>query len=99
MPRIAISVGILDTGVNIPEICNLVFARPTNSRIRFDQMIGRGTRHDRDCKNKAWLPNGKKESFLIVEIGVFSSILRANLEFRVFFNLYFESIKIFRTRE
>ena len=66
-PRIAISVGILDTGVDIPEICNLVFIRPIKSPIRFWQMIGRGTRHDSICDNKEWLPNGKKESFKIFD--------------------------------
>ncbi|CAD6368400.1 Type I restriction enzyme EcoKI subunit R (fragment) [metagenome] len=67
LPRIAISVGILDTGVDIPEICNLVFARPTRSRIRFWQMIGRGTRHNRVCNHKEWLPSGTKEKFLIFD--------------------------------
>ncbi len=67
MPRIAISVGILDTGVDIPEICNLVFARPTKSKIRFWQMIGRGTRHESVCENKEWLPIGGKKFFLIFD--------------------------------
>ena len=67
LPRIAISVGILDTGVNIPEVCNLVFIRPIRSPIRFWQMIGRGTRHNSICDHKEWLPNGKKESFLIFD--------------------------------
>jgi len=66
-PRIAISVGILDTGVDIPEICNLVFAKPVFSKIRFWQMIGRGTRHDKICQHREWLPNGKKEEFLIFD--------------------------------
>ena len=67
LPRIAISVGILDTGVDIPEICNLVFARPTKSKIRFWQMIGRGTRHDSTCENKDWLPVNGKDMFLIFD--------------------------------
>lgn len=66
-PRIAISVGILDTGVDIPEVCNLVFAKPIFSKIRFWQMIGRGTRHDNICQHREWLPNGKKEEFLIFD--------------------------------
>lgn len=66
-PRIAISVGILDTGVDVPEVCNLVFAKPVFSKIRFWQMIGRGTRHDKVCKHHEWLPNGKKEEFLIFD--------------------------------
>ena len=67
LPRIAISVGILDTGVDIPEVCNLVFARPTKSKIRFWQMIGRGTRHDSTCENKDWLPIGGKMYFKIFD--------------------------------
>jgi len=41
---IAISVDMLDTGIDIPEIVNLVFARPVKSPVKFWQMIGRGTR-------------------------------------------------------
>lgn len=66
-PRIAISVGMLDTGVDIPEVCNLVFAKPIFSKIRFWQMIGRGTRHDKVCQKKEWLPNGAKEDFVIFD--------------------------------
>ncbi len=45
---IAISVDMLDTGIDIPEILNLVFAKPVRSPVKFWQMIGRGTRlrHD-----------------------------------------------------
>jgi len=41
---IAISVDMLDTGIDVPEIVNLVFARPVYSFVKFWQMIGRGTR-------------------------------------------------------
>ncbi len=41
---IAISVDMLDTGIDVPEIVNLVFAKPVRSRVKFWQMIGRGTR-------------------------------------------------------
>lgn len=41
---IAISVDMLDTGVDVPEIVNLVFAKPVRSKVKFWQMIGRGTR-------------------------------------------------------
>ncbi|RYE65752.1 MAG: DEAD/DEAH box helicase, partial [Oxalobacteraceae bacterium] len=44
MPRVAISVDMLDTGVDVPAIQNLVFAKPVFSRVKFWQMIGRGTR-------------------------------------------------------
>lgn len=66
-PRIAISIDMLDTGVDIPEICNLAFAKPVFSKIKFWQMIGRGTRHERTCKNKSWLPFGMKDYFLIFD--------------------------------
>ena len=55
-PRIAISVDMLDTGIDVPEIVNLVFAKPIRSQVKFEQMIGRGTRLCRDLlgagKNK-----------------------------------------------
>lgn len=43
-PTIAVTVDLLTTGVDVPEICNLVFLRRVNSRILFDQMLGRATR-------------------------------------------------------
>jgi type I restriction enzyme R subunit len=43
-PNVAVTVDLLTTGVDVPEICNLVFLRRVNSRILFDQMLGRGTR-------------------------------------------------------
>lgn len=44
MPNIAVTVDLLTTGVDVPKICNLVFLRRVNSRILFDQMLGRATR-------------------------------------------------------
>lgn len=41
---IALSVDMLDTGIDVPEIVNLVFAKPIKSKVKFWQMIGRGTR-------------------------------------------------------
>lgn len=66
-PRIAISVDMLETGVNIPEVVNLVFMRPIQSRIKLDQMVGRGTRTHETCRQLHLLPNGHKESFLIMD--------------------------------
>jgi type I restriction enzyme, R subunit len=43
-PHIAISVDMLDTGIDIPEVVNLVFFKPVRSKTKFTQMIGRGTR-------------------------------------------------------
>lgn len=42
--RIAISVDMLDTGIDIPDLLNLVFFKPVYSKAKFWQMIGRGTR-------------------------------------------------------
>lgn len=47
-PQIVVSVDMMDTGVDIPEIVNLVFFKKVRSRIKFDQMWGRGTR---TCEN------------------------------------------------
>lgn len=43
-PRIAVTVDLLTTGIDVPEICNLVFLRRVNSRILYEQMMGRATR-------------------------------------------------------
>lgn len=45
---IAISVDMLDTGIDVPEVVNLVFAKPVKSYVKFWQMIGRGTRLRKD---------------------------------------------------
>jgi type I restriction enzyme R subunit len=45
---IAVSVDMLDTGIDIPEVVNLVFAKPVFSWVKFWQMIGRGTRLCKD---------------------------------------------------
>ena len=44
MPQIAVSVDMLDTGIDVPEVLNLVFFKIVKSKIKFEQMIGRGTR-------------------------------------------------------
>ncbi len=67
LPRIAISVDMLDTGLDIPEIVNLVFMKPIQSYIKLWQMLGRGTRNDATCKYKNRLPDGRKTEFKIVD--------------------------------
>lgn len=66
-PRIAISVDMLDTGIDIREIVNLVFAKPVYSFTKFWQMIGRGTRvlEEDPHKRKSWCP--EKDTFLIID--------------------------------
>ncbi|WP_423919002.1 DEAD/DEAH box helicase family protein [Candidatus Poriferisodalis sp.] len=43
-PHIAISVDMLDTGIDVPEVANLVYFKPVRSKTKFWQMLGRGTR-------------------------------------------------------
>ncbi len=43
-PNIAVSVDMLDTGIDVPEVVNLVFFKQVRSKVKFWQMIGRGTR-------------------------------------------------------
>lgn len=57
-PQIAVSVDMLDTGIDVPEVCNLVFFKPVRSSSKFWQMIGRGTRL---CENLFGLDDHKKE--------------------------------------
>lgn len=48
LPQIAVSVDMLDTGIDVPDVLNLVFFKPVHSKIKFMQMIGRGTRLSAD---------------------------------------------------
>jgi type I restriction enzyme R subunit len=60
---LAISVDMLDTGIDVPSLVNLVFAKPVKSKVKFWQMIGRGTRL---CENL--FGEGKDKSrFLIFD--------------------------------
>ncbi len=62
LPQIAISVDMLDTGIDVPEVLNLVFFKKVMSKAKFWQMIGRGTRL---CQG---LINGEdKEKFYIFD--------------------------------
>lgn len=65
MPRVAISVDMLDTGIDVREIVNLVFAKPVYSYTKFWQMIGRGTRLLEASKLKPWCT--EKDIFLILD--------------------------------
>ncbi len=65
MPRVAISVDMLDTGIDVRELTNLVFAKPVYSYTKFWQMIGRGTRLLETEKIKPWCT--KKDEFLILD--------------------------------
>lgn len=65
MPRVAISVDMLDTGIDIRELVNLVFAKPVYSYTKFWQMIGRGTRLLEPAKLKPWCT--EKDVFLVLD--------------------------------
>ena len=58
---IAISVDMLDTGIDVPEIGNLVFFKPVRSRIKWSQMLGRGTRL---CSDLFGAGDDKREFFV-----------------------------------
>ena len=60
---LAISIDMLDTGIDVPEVVNLVFAKPVYSKVKFLQMIGRGTR---TCKD-LFGPGQDKTHFLIFD--------------------------------
>lgn len=54
LPNIAVTVDLLTTGVDVPEICNLVFLRPVKSRILYEQMKGRATRQCPDIDKEVF---------------------------------------------
>jgi type I restriction enzyme R subunit len=62
-PHLAISVDMLDTGIDIPEVANLVFFKPVYSKIKFWQMIGRGTRLCLDLFG----PDADKQDFRVFD--------------------------------
>ena len=62
-PHIAISVDMLDTGIDVPEVVNLVFFKIVRSKTKFWQMIGRGTRLCPDLFG----PGQHKEHFLVFD--------------------------------
>lgn len=63
MPQIAVSVDMLDTGIDVPEVVNLIFFKPVRSKIKFWQMIGRGTRLCKDIFG----PDKDKTEFMIYD--------------------------------
>lgn len=63
MPQIAVSVDMMDTGIDVPDVLNLVFFKGVRSKIKFLQMIGRGTRLCPDVFG----PTIDKKGFLIFD--------------------------------
>jgi len=62
-PQIAVSVDMLDTGIDVPDVLNLVFFKVVKSKIKFMQMIGRGTRLSPDVFG----PGDDKKEFYIFD--------------------------------
>lgn len=63
MPHIAISVDMLDTGIDVPEVVNLVFFKVVRSKTKFWQMMGRGTRLCKDLFG----PGMDKQNFFVFD--------------------------------
>ena len=68
-PQIAISVDMLDTGIDVPEVLNLVFYKPVFSKAKFWQMFGRGTRL---CEDLFGPGEDKKEFYIFDYMGNFA---------------------------
>lgn len=68
LPQIAVSVDMLDTGIDVPDILNLVFFKEVKSKIKFIQMVGRGTRLSPDIFGKG---RDKKEFYIFDYCGNF----------------------------
>ena len=60
-PQIVVSVDMLDTGIDVPDVLNLVFFKVVKSKIKFMQMIGRGTRLSKDI-----FGTGKDKEFFYI---------------------------------
>ena len=63
-PQIAISVDMLDTGIDVPDVVNLVFFKPVHAKTKYWQMVGRGTRLRPDL----YAPGESKQDFVIFDV-------------------------------
>ena len=79
-PFIAVSVDMMDTGIDVPELVNLVFFKKVRSKTKFWQMIGRGTRlcPNINCMDPKKGEYEDKEYFLIFDYGLNFEYFRAN---------------------
>lgn len=93
MPCVAISVDMLDTGIDIPSIQNLVFAKPVFSQVKFWQMIGRGTRLWKDPATSK-----TKTDFLIIDYWNNFSYFNMNPEGEIASSTEPLPVKLFRLR-
>jgi type I restriction enzyme, R subunit len=74
--RMAVSVDMLDTGIDIPEVVNLVLAKAVRSKTKFWQMIGRGTRLCKDLFG----PGQDKQQFLVFDLARNVEYFNANIQ-------------------
>ena len=63
LPQVAVSVDMMDTGIDVPDVLNLVFFKKVQSKIKFLQMVGRGTR----LSDNVFGPGMHKQGFLIFD--------------------------------
>ena len=66
MPQIAVSVDMLDTGIDVPDILNLVFFKQVRSKIKFLQMIGRGTRLSEEIFDEGETAEDRAKKFFYI---------------------------------
>ncbi|GAB3030964.1 DEAD/DEAH box helicase family protein [Parafrigoribacterium mesophilum] len=64
LPQAAITVDMLDTGIDVPDVVNLVFFKPVHSKTKYWQMVGRGTRLRPDLFG----PGEDKKDFVIFDV-------------------------------
>lgn len=80
LPQIAVSVDMLDTGIDVPDVLNLVFFKPVRSKIKFMQMIGRGTRLSEDIFGRREAQGAFHDFRLVRQFRIFRHQLRRSGE-------------------
>ena len=79
-PHIAVSVDMLDTGVDVPEVLNLVFFKVVRSKTKFWQMLGRGTRLCKNLFGPGEESENHKQEFLVLDFCQNLEFFSQNLE-------------------
>lgn len=79
-PHIAVSVDMLDTGVDVPEVLNLVFFKIVRSKTKFWQMLGRGTRLRKNLFGPGDEAENHKQEFLVLDFCQNLEFFSQNLE-------------------
>lgn len=94
MPHIAVSVDMLDTGIDVPEVVNLVFFKMVRSKTKFWQMVGRGTRLCQDLFG----PGEHKQDFYIFDFCGNLEFFSQNPDFTEGSTTEALSTRLFKTR-